>query len=83
MARDAPLVMPQHPTTAQSCSRPSAIAATQFVPFSPTSCSDGNDVHYLKRALYDLIRTDPAIFDFLQSGSLDGVWYWDVTNPAN
>lgn len=42
-----------------------------------------NDEHYLKRELYDLMRTDPAIFDFLERGSLDGVWYWDVTEPAN
>ena len=34
--------------------------------------------HYLKTELYELLRNDPAIFDFLQSGSLDGIWYWDV-----
>ena len=34
--------------------------------------------HYLKRELYELVRSDPAIFEFLQAGSLDGIWYWDV-----
>ncbi len=38
--------------------------------------------HYLKTELYELVRTDPAIFDFLQAGSLDGIWYWDVERPA-
>ena len=34
--------------------------------------------HYLKTELYSLVRSDPAIFEFLQAGSLDGIWYWDV-----
>ena len=34
--------------------------------------------HYLKQELYELVRSDPAIFEFLQAGSLDGIWYWDV-----
>ena len=34
--------------------------------------------HYLKTELYALVRKDPAIFEFLQAGSLDGIWYWDV-----
>ena len=34
--------------------------------------------HYLKEELYQLVRSDPAIFEFLQAGSLDGIWYWDV-----
>ena len=36
------------------------------------------DDHYLKSELYELVRKDPAIFEFLQAGSLDGIWYWDV-----
>ena len=36
------------------------------------------DEHYLKTELYALVRKDPAIFEFLQAGSLDGIWYWDV-----
>ena len=38
--------------------------------------------HYLKRELYQRVRTDPSIFEFLQEGSLDGVWYWDLENPS-
>lgn len=34
--------------------------------------------HWLKRELYGLVRTDPRIFEFLQDGSLDGIWYWDI-----
>lgn len=37
--------------------------------------------HYLKRELYQLIRNDPQIFEFLQEGNLDGIWYWDLENP--
>ena len=40
------------------------------------------DDHYLKQELYDLVQSDPTIFDFLQAGSLDGLWYWDLTEPA-
>ena len=38
----------------------------------------GEGEHYLKAELYELVRRDPAIFEFLQAGSLDGIWYWDV-----
>ena len=41
------------------------------------------DDHYLKRELYDLIKEDSSIFEFLQKASLDGVWYWDLENPEN
>ena len=34
--------------------------------------------HYLKSELYDLIKKDDTVFDFLQLGSLDGIWYWDL-----
>lgn len=37
--------------------------------------------NYLKEELYDLIRTDSSIFEFIQSGSLDGMWYWDIEKP--
>lgn len=39
--------------------------------------------HYLQTELYELFRTDPAIFDFLQNAALDGVWYWDLLNPEH
>lgn len=37
--------------------------------------------NYLKTELYTLLNTDPSIFEFIQSGSLDGIWYWDLENP--
>ena len=37
--------------------------------------------HYLKRELYDLVQKDGRIFEFLQAGSLDGLWFWDVERP--
>jgi len=39
------------------------------------------DEHYLRDELYSLVRSDPLIFEFLQAGSLDGVWYWDLERP--
>ena len=38
---------------------------------------------YLKKELYELIRTDESIFDFIQESALDGLWYWDLENPEN
>ena len=37
--------------------------------------------HYLASELEDLIRSDNSIWEFLQRGSLDGCWYWDLENP--
>jgi PAS domain S-box-containing protein len=39
------------------------------------------DKHYLRNELYELVRRDSAIFDFIQESSLDGIWYWDLDNP--
>ena len=39
-----------------------------------------NDKHYLKQELYELIKKDETIFDFIQETSLDGMWYWDLEN---
>lgn len=39
--------------------------------------------NYLKKELYDLIKKDESIFDFLQEGSLDGLWYWDLEDSEN
>ncbi|MAZ40500.1 diguanylate cyclase [bacterium] len=39
--------------------------------------------HYLKKELYDLVKKDSRIFEFLQSGSLDGIWYWDLEKPEH
>ncbi len=39
--------------------------------------------NYLKEELYDLIKSESSIFEFIQSVSLDGIWYWDLKNPEN
>jgi PAS domain S-box-containing protein len=39
--------------------------------------------NYLKTELYELIKKDESIFDFIQESSLDGLWYWDLQNPEN
>ncbi|MBT8414440.1 MAG: PAS domain-containing protein [Boseongicola sp.] len=41
------------------------------------------DEHYLKSELSALLRKDGEIWSFLQQGSLDGVWYWDLERPEN
>ena len=33
---------------------------------------------YLKKELYQLIKKDDTFFDFIQEGSLDGIWYRDL-----
>ncbi len=42
-----------------------------------------NDGSYLKNELYKLLQKDSSIFEFLQNGSLDGIWYWDLEFPDN
>ena len=39
--------------------------------------------NYLKKELYDLTKNDTKIFEFIQSGSLDGIWYWDLVDSEN
>ncbi len=39
--------------------------------------------HYLEKELFQRVREDPSIFEFLQRGSLDGIWYWDLENPEH
>ncbi len=39
--------------------------------------------HYLKQELDSLLRDDPKIFDFIEAASLDGLWYWDLTQPEH
>jgi len=38
-------------------------------------------MNYLKNELYELIKTENTVFDFIQNVSLDGLWYRDVENP--
>ncbi len=39
--------------------------------------------NYLKRELYEKFARDSTLFEFLQVGSLDGIWYWDLENPEH
>lgn len=39
--------------------------------------------HYLKAELDELVKDNSVVFDFLQHGSLDGIWYWDLENPEH
>ena len=39
--------------------------------------------NYLKSELDQRLQSDTALFDFLQAGSLDGIWYWDIEHPEN
>lgn len=39
--------------------------------------------NYLQDELYHLIQHDVSFFEFLQQGSLDGIWYWDLENPEH
>lgn len=41
------------------------------------------NIHYLQKELYALLQKDMTIFEFLQAGSLDGLWYWDLENPEH
>jgi diguanylate cyclase (GGDEF)-like protein/PAS domain S-box-containing protein len=40
-------------------------------------------VNYLQKELYELIKSESSIFEFLQEGSLDGIWYWDLEKVEN
>ncbi|WP_448519893.1 PAS domain-containing protein [Rhodoflexus sp.] len=40
-------------------------------------------MHYLKQELYEQVRQDLAIFDFIQENALDGLWFWDLENPEH
>ncbi len=43
----------------------------------------GDGADYLREELYRRVREEPQIFDFLQDGSLDGIWYWDIEQPEH
>ena len=60
----------------------SQAALTQALAEAMAGRSEGRE-HYLKAELYRRIREEPEIFDFLQQGSLDGVWYWDLEAPKH
>lgn len=37
----------------------------------------------LKKELYELVRKDECVFDFIQEYALDGLWYWDLEKREN
>ncbi|MFC5285392.1 PAS domain S-box protein [Pedobacter alpinus] len=39
--------------------------------------------YYLKEELYNLLKKDDKIFDFIQNVCLDGLWFWDLEKPEN
>ncbi|GFE51921.1 hypothetical protein So717_36740 [Roseobacter cerasinus] len=41
-----------------------------------------SEKNYLEDELEKLILSDPEIWRFIRETSLDGVWYWDLENPA-
>ena len=51
--------------------------------FTLSEAMEYADDNYLKEELYQLLKTNDSIFDFIQAGSLDGLWYWDLENPKN
>ncbi|HZW24477.1 MAG TPA: PAS domain-containing protein [Gallionella sp.] len=42
-----------------------------------------SDNNYLKDEFDQRLQSDATLFDFLQAGSLDGIWYWDLEHPEN
>ncbi|GAA4223815.1 hypothetical protein GGQ68_004533 [Sagittula marina] len=45
----------------------------------PAQCEASR--HYLEQELNDLLQNDLEAWRFIQRGSLDGVWYWNIENP--
>ena len=39
--------------------------------------------HYLEAELLGRLKADSNVFHFLEQGSLDGVWFWDLTDPEH
>ncbi len=39
--------------------------------------------NYLQKELYELVKKDETVFNFIQESLLDGIWYWDLENPEN
>lgn len=40
-------------------------------------------VGHFKKELYELIKKDERIFKLTQEGSVDGIWFWDLAEPAS
>jgi len=40
-------------------------------------------MHYLQKELYEKVKENSEIFDFIQEAALDGLWYWDLESPEH
>ncbi|MFK7916626.1 MAG: ATP-binding protein [Ilumatobacter sp.] len=49
----------------------------------PEQSPAGSQLHYLERELRDEIAANPDIFKFIEQSSLEGLWYWDLTDPEH
>ena len=47
------------------------------------SNGSAEDRHYLEVEFYAQMRANPELINFIESGSLDGLWYWDLENPEH
>lgn len=52
-----------------------------LAPQAPVLPAEHQPDHDLRAELYAQVRDNPRIFDFLQAGSLDGLWYRDLERP--
>ena len=39
--------------------------------------------HRLETELYQLIKENSGVFEFIERSSLDGMWYWDLEDPEH
>jgi PAS domain S-box-containing protein len=39
-------------------------------------------MHYLEKEFYHRLAADDSLIRFLEHSSLDGIWFWDLENPA-
>ncbi|MBW1294326.1 PAS domain-containing protein [Aquimarina litoralis] len=37
--------------------------------------------NYLRQELFEIVKKDEKIFDFIQDNALDGIWFWDLKDP--
>jgi PAS domain S-box-containing protein len=58
------------------------IAACQALMPEPRVAEEAN-YHPLYRELLHSFRVDPTLLDWLDAGSLDGLWFWDLEHPED
>lgn len=49
----------------------------------PAAPGDAEEMAPLGQELYARQKSDNRVLDFIQESSLDGLWYWDLDDPAN